>query len=155
MEINIVDYISEERMREIAEEEFKRHIDSLLARNYKDIWSVLSDTAYLITVRALEDSFKSDEKELKEELVKQVEWAIGELKKYDIFHESGTYSDRSYGQELLELVVNEHKGMIAAKVEEIVDGLDVDSFMYLMSDYIADAFKDWMKTYSAKTRVNL
>ena len=155
MEINLVDYISEERMREIAEEEFRRHIDSLLARNYKDIWSVLSDTAYLITIRALEDSFESDEKELKEELAKKVEWAIDELKKYDIFHERGTYSDRSYGQELLELVVNEHKGMIAAKVEEIVDGLDADSFMYLMSDYIADAFKDWMKTYSAKTRVNL
>jgi hypothetical protein len=117
MEINVLDYLSQDEIKSICEQEIRTKIQTNL--NDRDIDLIIGNGAYY-KVWNVVDEYVNEEYQQK--LVEKIHSIIDEMSDFNVLRYS--YNDRapiSQASKLLEQVVNERKEDIVAKMNEVVD----------------------------------
>lgn len=131
MELRVEDYLSEEEMKKIAEEEFRMCVSRIFSKE-KDIERVISNASFGVIWSSVDELFGSDSKKLLAERVKnQIEnlSTFGIFKKPDVWdaEPNNTYT---YLQEVL----MDNKPRIKEIVEE---GIEPATLRILKEDMVA------------------
>lgn len=121
MEIKIQDYLSEEEIKKIIEEEIKKHIRSCVGDA-----SISSDKGRVLIGQLAKQLAKEGVQEIipnfKELINEQIESEIKKIKLSDFFVSSFGWSNP--GNKVLNSVLLDNKALLDAKVKEIFKTLD-------------------------------
>lgn len=118
MNINIEDYLSEDKIKSIVEEEFRNKIKSMFSTE-KEISRIITNLGYYNTFKIIEEEVPNFKNSIKEQTRKQCE----NISSYSVFREKDSYSNESLGQKYLEEAVENNKEIINKKVIEIMNNL--------------------------------
>lgn len=141
MNVNIMDYLSNEEIKEICKEE--------LRFNIKKIFSNEKETIRIITNLSYYELWKEIEKEVpncKELIKEKTKEKLNEISSYDILRKKGEFNSKnSVAQDILENCVIENKNIIENKVKEILNSLSKTDIKYdikgIIEEYIENLFK--------------
>lgn len=143
MEINIKDYMSDEEIKAIIEDEIVRETRRTLC-NEKEITRILTNISYYELWKKIEQEVPNCQ-EIIEEKTKE---KILEISKFDIFKKRDNflgYKD-SLAQQLLDESVKENKNIIDDKVKKIMNELSLTDIKYdiqsIIEQYIENLFKN-------------
>lgn len=133
MEINIEDYINEDEMKRIVEEEFRDRIGRYFLGNK------LSDLIYSLCNKELYGIIEEEIPNFKKEIKAAIPSAIKNVNKFDIFRSKDEliYSRDSLGQQILEKTIRDNKDMLEQKVKNIFSELSKED----IADEIENMFK--------------
>lgn len=133
MEINIEDYINEDEMKRIVEEEFRDRIGRYFLGNK------LSDLIYSLCNKELYGIIEEEIPNFKKEIKAAIPSAIKNVNKFDIFRskDEPIYSRDSLGQQILEKTIRDNKDMLEQKVKNIFSELSKED----IADEIENMFK--------------
>lgn len=141
MEINIEDYINEDEMKRIVENEFRDRISRYFLGNK------LSDLIYSLCNKELCGIIEEEIPNFKKEIKAAIPSAIKYVNKFDIFRSKDEYiySRDSLGQKILEEVIKENKDMLEQKVKNIFSELSKEDIaaeiVGIITDKIDNLFK--------------
>ena len=137
LSINIRDYISDERLREIAEDECRNAIREFF-RN--DTERKIVNTMYVVVFKTVDEVFRVNGRDFRAELVKRIETAIAELPAYQIFRCKNTYEPyNSPAQDVLEEESRNARPLIRERVEAAIAEYNIGR---LTEDNIQDVLYD-------------
>ena len=139
MEINIYEHISEERMSEIAEEEFRRIVRDRLD-DEKELTRIIGNSAYVKAFGILEEHLPEDWHATVSKKVKEI---INDRSSYSIFRNHySTNKPESTASKYVESVVIDNKDKITEMVNKLIDEkLNRDSQNHeVFVDRIIDSF---------------
>lgn len=141
MEINIEDYINEDEMKRIVENEFRDRIRRYFLENK------LSDLIYSLCDKEICKIIEEEIPNFKEEIKAAIPSAIKNVNKFDIFRskDEPIYSRDSLGQQILEKTIRDNKDMLEQKVKNIFSELSkediADEIERIITDKIENMFK--------------
>ncbi len=144
MEINVRDYISDEDMREIVEDEVRRAVSAELYEQRMHDWleSTLSNVAYMVVWQEVDKLMDGDPKQM---IAEKIPHVIEGLSPYSVFRKKGEFNrEDSIGQTILDQAVTDNADLIDSKVKEIIGGLDKRSVRLMVEDAVRDAVVAWM-----------
>ena len=144
MEIEIMDYIGEEKMREIVEEEFRYKIRRSLA-DPKRLEDIITNVAFRCVWQAVDEATGEDAKAAIERKIPDV---IAMLSEYYVFRSKDNGRD-SVAQEMLEDVVRECRPILRDRVAAIFEGFDKNDLAYRMRDVVDEAIEEWLRQKEA------
>ena len=134
LKINISDYVSDETMREIVEDECRRTI-----RNFfmSDAERKIVNTMYYAVYQIVDEVFAENGHNLREELADRMKQTIEELPSYFIFRRKGVYEPaNSVAQDVLEEESRRARPLIREKIESAIAQYDIQR---LTEDEVQDA----------------
>ncbi len=134
LKINVSDYVSDETMREIVENECRKAI-----RNFfmSDTERKIVNTMYYAVYRIVDDVFTANEHNLREELADRMKQTIEDLPSYFIFRRKGAYEPvNSVAQDVLEEESRLARPLIRERIESAVAQYDIQR---LTEDEVQDA----------------
>lgn len=143
MEINIKDYMSDEEIKAIIEDEIVRETRRTLC-NEKEITRILTNISYYELWKKIEQEVPNCQ-EIIEEKTKE---KILEISKFDIFKKRDNFLEYkdSLAQQLLDESVKENKNIIDDKVKKIMNELSLTDIKYdiqsIIEQYIENLFKN-------------
>lgn len=119
MEINIHDYLSQDEIKSICEQELRTTIRSQLN---KEANTQFSNIIYRTAYNVIDEVFRENERDLRKELVDKFKKIISGLSSCDVFRKAYTpYDSISIGQMILDEEVVNARPLIQQKVEEVID----------------------------------
>lgn len=141
MNINIMNYLSNEEIKEICKDE--------LRYNIRKIFSNEKETTRIITNLSYYELWKEIEKEVpncKELIKEKTKEKLNEISSYDVLRKKGEFNSKnSVAQDILENCVIENKNIIEDKVKEILNSLSKTDIKYdikeIIEEYIENLFK--------------
>ena len=142
MEINIKDYMSEEEIKAIIEDEIVRETRRTLC-NEKEITRILTNVSYYELWKKIEQEVPNCQEIIKEKTKEK----ILEISKFDIFQKRDDFLEYkdSLAQQFLNESVKENKNIIDDKVKKIMNELSLTDIKYdiqsIIEQYIEDLFK--------------
>ncbi len=141
MNIEIENYLSDDKIRQIVEEEFRNRIKSLF-RTEKEITRIVTNLGYYNTFKIIENEVPNFKKLIKEQTKKQCE----NISSYSVFRKKDAFeSENSLAQDYLEEAVEENKEIINKRVVEIMNSIDnqdlADEICSLLEEKIMNLFK--------------
>ena len=123
MELNIrvEDYITEDRMREICEEEFRKAV----RRDFKcerDVLRILSNAGYEVVHKGVDEYLIGDAKSFSEVIKANVDAVLSKgLNSWDVFRMEDCWGRKdSIGYELLQEAIRDSKSQIVKNVERVI-----------------------------------
>lgn len=134
-EINIEDYITDERITEIIEEELR----NIIQRKWNNELSTLLSNVSYRNVFSKVDELLEDDKNAEDIIVEKTKNIIQDLKSYSVFRSKDEYitKEDSVGQKILNEAVKDNKSLIEKRVVEIINNYDfrelkddIDSTIY-------------------------
>lgn len=143
MEINIKDYMSDEEIKAIIEDEIVRETRRTLC-NEEEITRILTNISYYELWKKIEQEVPNCQ-EIIEEKTKE---KILEISKFDIFKKRNNFLEYkdSLAQQLLDESVKENKNIIDDKVKKIMNELSLTDIKYdiqsIIEQYIENLFKN-------------
>ena len=125
LNVNIGDYISEERIKEIVEEEFR----SAVRRHFykeSETARILSNVSYEIALKAVIEATGKAKEEIEEILTKRVKEVLedGKEVRFEIFRSSEYGDAEGPARPILRKVVAESEGLIREVVEKNIREYD-------------------------------
>lgn len=117
MEVNIMDYLNGEEIKECIKEELKKQISNYIDKIGIDTF--ISNISYINVFKKIDEEIPDFEMQIKEK-VKNI---IENLSDYCVFKEKSVWEKESVGQKLLNNAVEENKNILNEKVIEIYKGL--------------------------------
>ena len=142
MEINIKDYMSDEEIKAIIEDEIVRETRRTLC-NEKEITRILTNISYYELWKKIEEEVPNCQEIIKEKTKEK----ILEISKFDIFKKRDDFLEYkdSLAQQFLNESVKENKNIIDDKVKKIMNELSLTDIKYdiqsIIEQYIEDLFK--------------
>lgn len=141
MNIEIENYLSDDEIRQIVEEEFRNRIKSLF-RTEKEITRIVTNLGYYNTFKIIENEVPNFKELIKEQTKKQCE----NISSYSVFRKKDAFeSENSLAQDYLEEAVEENKEIINKRVVEIMNSIDnqdlADEICSLLEEKIMNLFK--------------
>ena len=142
MEINIKDYMSDEEIKAIIEDEIVRETRKTLC-NEKEITRILTNISYYELWKKIEEEVPNCQEIIKEKTKEK----ILEISKFDIFQKRDDFLEYkdSLAQQILNESVKENKNIIDDKVKKIMNELSLTDIKYniqsIIEQYIEDLFK--------------
>lgn len=142
MEINIKDYMSEEEIKAIIEDEIVRETRRTLC-NEKEITRILTNVSYYELWKKIEQEVPNCQEIIKDKTKEK----ILEISKFDIFQKRDDFLEYkdSLAQQFLNESVKENKNIIDDKVKKIMNELSLTDIKYdiqsIIEQYIEDLFK--------------
>lgn len=133
MNINIEDYLSNDEMKSIVEEEFRNKIKSMFSTE-KEISRIITNLGYYNTFKIIEEEVPNFKNSIKEQTKKQCE----KISSYCVFREKDSYSNESLGQKYLEEAVENNKEIINKKVVEIMNNLSKEDIAEEICSIVED-----------------
>lgn len=141
LNINVRDYISDERLREIAEDEYR-----IAIRNFfkSDTERKIANTMYAAVFKTVDEVFRENGRDFRAELIERMENAVMELPAYFIFRRKDTYEPRnSPAQDILEEESRNARPLIRKRVETAIAEYDLrrmteDDIQDVLYDVIRD-----------------
>ena len=123
LSINVRDYISEERLQEIAEDECRNAIREFFRH---DVERKIANTMYAVVFKIVDETFKGNGNDFRAELIERMENAVMELPAYFIFRRKDTYEPRnSPAQDILEEESRNARPLIRKRVEAAIAEYDL------------------------------
>ena len=144
MEVEIMDYIGEQKMREIVEEEFRYKIRRSLS-DPKRLEDIITNVAFKCVWQAVDEATGEDAKAAIERKIPNV---IAKLSEYMVFRSKDNGHD-SVAQEMLEDVVRECRPILRDRVAAIFEGFDRHDLAYRMRDVVDEAIEEWLRQKEA------
>ena len=134
MEINIQDYVTEDDMRRIAEEEFRAMCRRSTTENFERI---LSNAAYAIVHKEVDEAFDAGMAEtVKEKAIK----IIQDFSAYSVFRAPNAWDkDASKGWTYMQAAIEGAKQLIDEKIESYVRDMPEETLRELVAERFADA----------------
>lgn len=141
MNIEIENYLSDDEIRQIVEEEFRNRIKSLF-RTEKEITRIVTNLGYYNTFKIIENEVPNFKELIKEQTKKQCK----NISSYSVFRKKDAFeSENSLAQDYLEEAVKENKEIINKRVVEIMNSIDnqdlADEICSLLEEKIMNLFK--------------
>lgn len=132
--INIDDYLSEEDKRQIAYNTFHA---ACVKRSHEDFERILSNAAYALVQKAVDDAFDGKMAEtVKENAIK----IINNLSSYSVFKAPDVWDKgSSKGFQYLEQAIEDARPAINERVLAIIDGMTATDLRESIEDLISDA----------------
>lgn len=149
MEINIEDYMNENEMEIIVENEFHKKVNKYFLENK------LSDLIYSLCnkeiCRIIEEEIPNFEEEIKSAIPSVIEG----ISTFDIFKSKDDFmhSKDSIGQRILERAVMENRDMIEQKVKNIFSELSKEDIAAEIEGIITDKIENMFKNDSGGANV--
>lgn len=149
MEINIEDYMNEDEMKMIVENEFHKRVNKYFLENK------LSDLIYSLCnkeiCRIIEEEIPNFEEEIKSAIPSVIEG----ISTFDIFKSKDDFmnSKDSIGQRILEREVMANRGIIEQKVKNIFSELSKEDIAAEIECIITDKIENMFKNDSGGTNV--
>lgn len=149
MEINIEDYINEDEMVMIVENEFRDRIREYFLKNK------LSDLIYSLCNKEICKIIEEEVPNYEEEIKKTVPSVIEGITIFDIFKSKDEfmYSKDSIGQRIMERAVMENRGMIEQKVKNIFSELSKEDIAAEIECIITDKIENMFRNDSGEANV--
>ena len=141
MEINIEDYINEDRMAIIVENEFRDRIRKYFLGNK------LSDLIYSLCNKEIYRIIEEEIPNFEEEIKSAIPISIENIGKFDIFRSKDEfmYSRDSLGQQILEKTIKENKDMLEQKVKNIFSELSKEDIAAEIECIITDKIENMFR----------
>ena len=141
MEINIEDYINEDRMAIIVENEFRDRIRKYFLENK------LSDLIYSLCNKEIYRIIEEEIPNFEEEIKSAIHSIIEGIKEIDIFKSKDDFmnSKDSIGQRILEREVMANRGIIEQKVKNIFSELSKEDIAAEIECIITDKIDNLFK----------
>lgn len=141
MEINIEDYINEDRMAIIVENEFRDRIRKYFLENK------LSDLIYSLCNKEIYRIIEEEIPNFEEEIKAAIPISIKNVGKFDIFRSKDEflYSRDSLGQQILEKTIKENKDILEQKVKNIFSELSKEDIAAEIECIITDKIDNLFK----------
>lgn len=142
IEINIKDYMSDEEIKSIIEDEIVKETRRTLC-NEKEITRILTNISYYELWKKIEEEVPNFQEIIKEKTKEQ----MLEISKFDIFRKRDDFLEErdSLAQQFLNESVNENKNIINDKVKTIMNELSLSDIKYniqsIIEQYIENLFK--------------
>ncbi|WP_436945633.1 hypothetical protein [Staphylococcus xylosus] len=140
MEINIKDYLDEDELKEIAQEEFRNAARKQFA-NETEINRIISNLGYKVIFEEVDRIIGDDTRKL---IAKQVPKTIGEKDlSFEIFRSGDRWGGASLGYELLEQAVKDNQHIIIEQVKNVLENAGTDERYRIMenvTDGITETF---------------
>ena len=142
MEINIKDYMSDEEIKTIIEDEIVKETRRTLCSE-KEITRILTNISYYELWRRIEEEVPNCKEIIKEKTKEQ----MLDISKFDIFQKRDDFLEYkdSLAQQFLNESVKENKNIIDDKVKTIMNELSLTDIKYdihsIIEQYIEDLFK--------------
>lgn len=139
MEINIFEHLSQDKMNEIVEEEFRKVVRERL-NSEKEITRIIGNSAYHKAFGILDNALPED---WKETVVKKVSEVVNDAERYNIFRYNwSTNKPESLASNLIESTVEQNKDRIVEMINALIDDrLNKDSENKdLFVDRLIDSF---------------
>lgn len=142
MEINIKDYMSDEEIKAIIEDEIVKETRRTLC-NEKEITRTLTNISYYELWKKIEEEIPNCQEIIKEKTKEQ----MLEMSKFDIFRKRDDFLEYkdSLAQQFLDESVKENKNIIDDKVKTIMNELSLTDIKYdiqsIIEQYIDNLFK--------------
>lgn len=149
MEINIEDYINEDEMKRIVENELRDRIRKYFLGNK------ISDLICSLCNKEICEIIEEEIPNFREEIKQRISPAIESIGRYDIFkkRDNFIYSEDSVGQKILEEAVKENKNMIEQKVKNIFSELSKEDIAAEIEGIITDKIDNMFRNDSGETNV--
>ena len=116
MEINVMNYLSEEEIKEICISEIRNKVRNSF--NEKDLGRIISNSAYHKVYGMIDDLLPEG---YEKTIVSNVEEIMKDIKSYQVFRKKSYYDEASPAQQILEKTVVNMSDVIEAKVKETVE----------------------------------
>lgn len=142
IDINIKDYISDEEIKAIIEDEITRETRKMLC-NEKEITRILTNISYYELWNKIEQEVPNCQEIIKNKTKEKIE----DLSKFDIFRKAEDYFNEkdSYAQTILNKTIENNKNIIDNKVKTIMEELSLSDLKYdiqgIIENYIDNLFK--------------
>ena len=141
MNINIMDYLSNEEIKEICKEELRYNIKKIFS-NEKETTRIITNLSYYELWEEIEEEVPNCKELIKEKTKEK----LNEISSYDVLREKGEFnSENSVAQDILENCVIENKYIIENKVKEILNSLSKTDIKYdikgIIEEYVENLFK--------------
>lgn len=141
MNINIMDYLSNEEIKEICKEELRDKIRKLFSSE-KEITRIITNLSYY----ELWEEIEKEVPNCKELIKEKTKEKLNEISSYDVLRKKGEFNSKnSAAQDILENCVIENKDIIENKVKEILNSLSKTDIKYdikgIIEEYIENLFK--------------
>ena len=142
MEINIKDYMSDEEIKTIIEDEIVKETRRTLCSE-KEITRILTNISYYELWRRIEEEVPNCKEIIKEKTKEQ----MLDISKFDIFQKRDDFLEYkdSLAQQFLNESVKENKNIIDDKVKTIMNELSLTDIKYdihsIIEQYIDNLFK--------------
>lgn len=149
MEINIEDYINEDEMKRIVENEFRDRIRRYFLENK------LSDLIYSLCNKEICKTIEEEIPNFKEEIKQRISPIIKSVGKYEVFQRKDNfiYSEDSLGQKMLEEITKENKDILEQKVKNIFLELSKEDIAAEIECIITDKIENMFKNDGGETNV--
>lgn len=141
MEINIEDYMNEDEMKIIVENEFRDRIREYFLENK------LSDLIYSLCNKEIYRIIEEEISDFEEEIKKTIPSVIERISAFDIFKSKDDFmnSKDSIGQRILERAVMKNRDMIEQKVKNIFSELSKEDIAAEIECIITDKIENMFR----------
>lgn len=142
LRIKIEDYLTEDDMREICEEEFKKAVRTYF-RHEQDVTRILSNAGYEIVHREV-DKYVAGEQSFTEVIKDNVDRVISNgLNTWDVFRAADAFGNQSsVGYKILQEAVKNSKEQIVRNVEKVVEDYPYDEIREAIKDALYEVLED-------------
>ena len=135
MEINIMDYVSQEDIKEGCIEELRGRIRDNL--RYISPSDILGNISYQCVFKEIEDLLQIKEEEMKQRILEKTIEIIENLSSYSIFRSKDNYTkEDSLGQKYVIEAVENNKELIQDRVKELLVDFNSNYFKEELQDKI-------------------
>ena len=147
MEVEIMDYIGEQRMREIVEEEFRHRVRQAIS-NHDAFENVIVNVSYKLVWQAIDEATGEDVRAL---IAQKVPGVVAELSEFSVFRSKDRYgqTQNSVAQDMLEDVVRECRPILRDHIAEMFAGFSRQDLSYRMRDAVDEAIEEWLRQKEA------
>lgn len=119
MDVNILDYLSEEEIKEICIDEIRSKIRSTFKE--PDVARVISNSAYYKYYDLVDEHITEEHKET---IIETVEKCVNDAKSYNVFrYHYLTEEPKSLASKLLEQTINDNKEKIVNNINLIIENM--------------------------------
>ena len=141
MNINIMDYLSNEEIKEICKDELRCNIRKIFS-NEKETTRIITNLSYYELWKEIEKEVPNCKELIKEKTIEQ----LNNISSYDVLRRKDIYeSKNSVAQDILEECVIKNSDIIEKKVKCILNALSKTDIKYdikgIIEEYIENLFK--------------
>ena len=145
--INIMEYISDAKMREIVEEEFRHRVRQAIS-NYDAFENVIVNVSYELVWQAIDEATGEDVRAL---IAQKVPGIVAKLSEFSVFRSKDRYgqTQNSVAQDMLEDVVRECRPILRDHIAEMFAGFSRQDLSYRIRDVVDEAIEEWLRRKEA------
>lgn len=149
MEININDYLDEDELKEIAQEEFRSAARSHF-RDERQISRIISNLGYKVIFEEVDRIIGDDTRKL---IAKQVPKTIGTKGlSFEIFRRPDRWEGPSLGYKLLEQAVKDNQHIITEQVKSVLENAGEDRLFQIMNSVTDDITETFINMLFEKVK---